>query len=522
MLPETARIAVGVVAAGATIFSVVYMAWLSGRPLDTRQSVADFSVARRSARNTAVLFGSGIAERALFWAFWIVALRILGPTGNGEYAFATNLFVYFAAVTNFGLSTLVSREIARRRADLLNIFGNALVLRLAVLMAGAPIMVLVALAYRLGGSISNVTVAVTVLIAVSLIPSSINQAYAAVYAGFERTDFRGAVAIGTALFTVGAGVLALLTGTGLIGLGAVAIVAGLLTFATLARPLGYKLLGAYRLVTRRELGAMARDAIPLMLNELLANVFFQIDILVIQSLQGTEMVGKYNASYKFIAALTVIPVAVALPLFPALVRAAANPEELGRWFVRAWRFLAIIGLPIVVVFTVFADGIVRSFWGDRFLPEGGEVLRVLIWFLPFALLNAMFQQVLISIDRLRTIATSFVAATALNLALNLALLPEFGIVAAAYATVIAEIALLVLYGAALRGRGLLGRVPGPLMKPAFAAAVMAGIAILLHPVGWFVGAVAGSAAYVAVMFVTGGLSRQDLASAYQAIRGDSG
>ena len=329
MLPEAARIAAGIVAAAATLFSVVYMAWLSGQALDTHPSLADFSVAQRSARNTAILFGSGIAERALFWGFWIVALRILGPTGNGEYAFATNLFVYFAAVTNFGLSTLVSREVARRREDLLTIFGNALVLRLLVLLAGAPVMVLLAVAYRVGDSISDVTVAVTILIAISLIPSSINQAYAAVYAGFERADFRGAVAIGTALFTVGAGVLALLTGAGLIGLGAVAIVAGVLTFATLARPLGYRLLGTYKLAARRELGEMARSATPLMLNELLANVFFQIDILVIQSLQGTEMVGKYNASYKFIAALTVIPVAVALPLFPALVRAAVEPG-------RAW------------------------------------------------------------------------------------------------------------------------------------------------------------------------------------------
>lgn len=518
MLPEAARIAAGIIAAAATVFSVVYMAWLSGRRLDIHPSLSDFSVAQRSARNTAILFVSGIAERALFWGFWIVALRILGPTGNGEYAFATNLFVYFAAVTNFGLSTLVSREVARRREDLLTIFGNALVLRLLVLLAGAPVMVLLAVAYRVGDSISDVTVVVTILIAISLIPSSINQAYAAVYAGFERADFRGAVAIGTALFTVGAGVLALLIGAGLIGLGAVAIAGGVLTFATLARPLGYKLLGTYKLAARRELGEMARSATPLMLNELLANVFFQIDILVIQSLQGTEMVGKYNASYKFIAALTVIPVAVALPLFPALVRAASNPEELGRWFVRAWRFLVLIGLPIVVVFTVFADGIVRSFWGEQFLPEGGDVLRIFIWFLPFALLNAMFQQVLISIDRLRTIATSFVVATALNLALNLTLLPVFGIVAAAYATVIAEIALLILYGAALRGRGLLGRVPGPLLKPAFAAAVMAGIAIPVGSFGWFAGAVAGGVAYAAVTFATGGVSRGELVSAYQAIR----
>ena len=147
------------------------------------------------------------------------------------------------------------------------------------------------------------------------------------------------------------------------------------------------------------------------------------------------------------------------------------------------------------------------------------MLRIFIWFLPFALLNAMFQQVLISIDKLRTIATSFVAATALNLALNLTLLPVFGIVAAAYATVFAEIALLILYGAALRGRGLLGRVPGPLLKPTFAAGgVMAGIAIPVGSFGWFAGAIAGGVAYVTVMIATGGVSRGELVSAYQAIR----
>ena len=499
---------------------LVYLFLLSRRSITPPDISTDRAVTHRAARNSALMLSTSLGERVLFWLFWIVALRLLGPEGNGEYAFATNLLVYFAAATNFGLSTLVTRDVARNPEQAHNLFGNALAIRAVLVVIAIPLMVGVAAAYWAGGALSGVTLAVAGLLAISLIPNAVNQSYAALYSAYEQMGFRGATVLGTALITIAGGMLVLLLGWGVPGLGLVANVAGLITFYTLARPLGFHLLGTVRLARREQAFAMLGTSLPLMLNELLASVFFQIDVLIIQPLQGAAIVGKYNSAYKFVSAMSVIPPAVILPLFPALARAAADPDSLTPWVQRAWRPMIFIAAPAVVLFSVFGRDVIATFWGDEFLPEAGDLLIVLMWVLPFSYLNGLLQYVLISTDRLRSITVAFALASTFNVVLNLILLPRIGVLGAAYATVAAELFLLVLFGIALRRGPILLAPLRPAIRPVGAAVLMLVPALLLREFNWLLAAGAAAALYVAALVVSGGLTRADIEFARSALRGD--
>jgi len=172
-----------------------------------------------------------------------------------------------------------------------------------------------------------------------------------------------------------------------------------------------------------------------------------------------------------------------------------------------------------VLFAIFGHEIVGAFWGRGFLPEGGDALSVLMWFLPFSFLNGLLQYVLISLDRLRSITVAFGIASFFNVVANVALLPLFGVLAAAYTTGASEILLLVIYSLALRGRGVLAASLPPAVRPAIAAAVMAAVALALKDVNWVAAAAASGAAYAAVLAATGGISRNDLRSLTSALRG---
>lgn len=498
----TAMTAVG---ASLAFLAVIYLGVLAKRQLSPPAAGSSSAQQRRFTRNAIAPVATSLIDRLLFWVFWIIVLRRIGPEGNGAYAFAANLLTYFAAVVDFGLGTLITREVARSPATLGHIFHTALALRARTLTICLPAMVIVALTYWATGSISNDTLLTTGLLALSLPLAAINQAYASVYSAWERMDRRGFVVIGTASLTVGLGLVFLAAGLGVAGIAAAGLVSGFATFVTLARPVGFNLL-------RRTVGAgdhstwhLAREALPLMLNSLLATAFIQIDVLILQPLQGTTVVGHYNAAYKFLNALNIVPAAVVLAAFPLMARAVGNSHELGRWFVRSWRVLATTCALSVAFLSIFAEPLIDAILGPQYLPETAVALAILIWFLPFSYLNGTLQYVVIASNRQWWLTPVFLITTLFNIGLNLALVPTWGFVAAAATTIASEGVLLAGLAWITRHERLLIRGIEPMARPILGAIVFAAIAIPLREHGWIVAATAASGAYLLTLVLTGGL-----------------
>ncbi|MCY3959269.1 MAG: flippase [Chloroflexi bacterium] len=496
------------VAAGSVIaaLAALYLTVLSGRPVAAPKLRTEAAARGRFTRNALTpLLASGF-DRAVFWVFWIVALRILGPPRYGEYAFAINLLTYFGALTDFGLGTVLTRDIARRDVDLRPRFGAGLIIRLRLVALSAPLMLGLALVYRATGSVSDATVITAAILAAGLLPTALGQAYASVYGAWERMDRRGLVAAGTSALTVGLGLLLLGAGAGVIGLAIAGTASGAASLLALARPVGFDLLrtGRQGRAHRREL---LTSGFPLMLNALLATAFVQLDILILQAIEGTTVVGHYSAAYKFINALNAVPAAVVLAAFPLMARAAEDPEALGRWLARTWRVLISFAVPAVVLLFAYAQPLVEVLLGNDFLPFTAQALAVLIWFLPLSYCNGTLQYVVISLDRQWWLTPAFMVTTLFNIGANLALVPVFGFLAAAATTIASEAVLLVMLAWILRRDRVLRRLLEPALRPALAAGCLALTIWLLRDLPWIPAAAAGLLIYAAVLTLTGGIRR---------------
>lgn len=496
-------VAVGSVVAA---LAAIYLAVLSGRSVAPPELRTEAAARGRFTRNALTpLLASGF-DRAVFWIFWIVALRILGPERNGEYAFAVNLLTYFAALTDFGLGTVLTRDIARRDADLRPLFGAGLVIRLRLVGVSAPLMLGLALIYYATGSVSGVTMITAAILALGLLSTALGQAYASVYGAWERMDRRGLVAAGTSALTVGLGLLLLGAGAGVIGLAVAGTVSGTASLLVLARPVGFALLKTGGL-GRAHQSTLLAAGFPLMLNGLLATAFVQLDILILQAIEGTTVVGHYSAAYKFINALNVVPAAVVLAAFPLMARAAEDPEALGRWLARTWRVLISFAAPALVLLFAYAQPLVGALLGEDFLPFTAQALAILIWFLPLSYCNGTLQYVVISLDRQWWLTPAFLVTTLFNVGANLALVPIFGFLAAAATTIASEAVLLVMLAWILRRDHVLRRLLEPALRPTLAAGCLALTIWLLRDVPWIPAAVAGLAVYAGVLALSGGMSR---------------
>jgi O-antigen/teichoic acid export membrane protein len=397
------------------------------------------------------------------------------------------------------------------------VFRLTLALRVRLLAVGIPSMVGVALIYWAAGSVSERTVLTTVILAAGLVPAAVNQAYAAVYGGWERIDRRALVVVGTSGLTAGLGLALLAAGLGVLGIALAGLISSLVTLPALARPVGFNLLGGAQTPRWRELRPLAVAALPLMLSSLLATAFIQIDVLILQPLQGTTVVGHYNAAYKFINALNVLPASIVLAAFPLMARTAGDAEALVAWFTRTWRVLATLaGLAVVFLF-MFSQDLIETLLGPAYLPTSATALAILIWFLPLSFLNGTLQYVLISQDRQWWLTPAFLATTLFNVGLNLALVPQYGFQAAAATTIASEVVLLAALAWLLRRDRVLRHVLEPAVRPLAGALAFAAVAWALREAPWIAAGATGVAAYLLVLLLTGGLSPTALRTAGAAL-----
>ncbi|MBI4768914.1 MAG: oligosaccharide flippase family protein, partial [Chloroflexi bacterium] len=107
---------VGAFASAVSLLALVFMtgAWLwryfyRGSALD--------STVRRVAKNSLAPMALNLMNRGIDLVFAAFYLRLLGPTDAGAYSLAIVVIGWFEIWTNFGLNTLLTREVSRDRAS---------------------------------------------------------------------------------------------------------------------------------------------------------------------------------------------------------------------------------------------------------------------------------------------------------------------------------------------------------------------------------------------------------------------
>lgn len=470
---------------------------------------------QRIARNSAAPLIAQLINKGMDLGFALVVLRILGAAGNGAYEYAVLIWLYAKAITDFGLGVLATRDVAREPGLAGQYLGLTTVLRILLWLIVLPTAAgFAAINWRWFGSSGASTVAALFLL-LSILPDSWSDAANAICNAREEMVIPALLTLVKNAIKVGLGVAFLLGGWGVIGLAATALLTNLLTawlFTRLMRQLGVRAVWARPDAAARR---MLREAWPLLINNLLAGLFFSVDVFVLRPTHGDAAVGVYRAPYKFLNLLLLVPQYGTLALFPHLSRLAAErAEALASTYALAIKLLLTLALPLCVATLFVAPDLMLVLAGADFLPAAGTALRLLIWFLPFSYVNGLTQYVLIAAGLQRYITPAFAITFAFNLLGNLLFTPRHGYQAAAVITVLSEIVLLVPFLWLLRRQ--LGALPAGalVVRPLVAAAVMGLVArgvwqgldargaAQLAP---WLAIVVGGAAYLGVLIANGGI-----------------
>ncbi|MEJ2737671.1 MAG: oligosaccharide flippase family protein, partial [Anaerolineae bacterium] len=248
--------------------------WLWGRFY--RESDDDPTV-KRVAKNSLLPMGLQLLNKVIDFAFAMLMLRILAPELAGRYYFAVAFIGYFDILVRFGLGTLLTREVSKDRAHGNRYLTAVMVLRGLLWLLSLPLMTVAILVYAFFGQMTPDIVAAIALFALAMVFGTLADGFSAVFYAHEKMEYPAAISTVTSLTRVSLGVLALLLGWGFVGLAGVSIVANIVSAAALGVLMVRHCFRPHAEWDPQTGRWMLRTSFPLMINLLLATIFFRID-----------------------------------------------------------------------------------------------------------------------------------------------------------------------------------------------------------------------------------------------------
>ena len=432
------------------------------------------------------------------------------------------------------------RDVAVDRTRARKYLTNTVSLRIGLWLATLPVMALVCWFYwAVLGKLDVATAQAIALFAAALLFANVSDAISAVFNAFEKMEYPAGISTATAVAKVALGALVLLPPFewGFVGLAFVSLVMNVVQMVWLYIVLHQKVLPrvwesgrvgvsesdvlphSHKPTHRFDLDAklqryMLRESGPLMLNNLLAQVFWRISQWVLYGARNPAALGIFSAGVKYLDGLNIIPAYFTLAIFPLMSRyAASGSESLLKGYRLAVQLLYIVALPIAVFVSFAATPLIRILGGPAYLPGAATALSIMIWSIPIGFINSVTQYVLIAVNQQRFLTKAFLIGVAFTTVANLLLVPKYGYLAAALIQIPAELSLFIPFYWAVRRYV----APMPWLKmlggPSLAAGVNAAIVWSLGRAGvpLFLALAAGCLAYVGLLLLLGTFRGDDFA-----------
>ena len=358
----------------------------------------------------------------------VLVARTLGAEGMGNFTLAFTIAGFLSIAMLFGSDGIAVRMYTSGQEDPQRVMGASL----SILTIGSGICLVLAVILTFLLSLNEIQIAVLVLAIVTLFFNSLSSVFVMAIIAYDNSRYDvGAMVLARALQIVWL-VLGLKYG-GLV----LAVVSYVVSSALLAAARGWIVHRTCfplrplmdRMVLRRMWGAGWKVG----LGAVFGTISFRSDVLLLQALSTTEVIGIYGAANRVINGLSAGTAALAEALFPGVARAAAaGVQTLESKLFKIVPGLVAVGSLGCALFV--SDWLVHLLYGAAF-ASAGPVLRFLFLFLALDALNAFYNRYLVATHREGYLPKAQALGAITNVIINLSLIPRLGATGAALGAV---------------------------------------------------------------------------------------
>jgi len=398
-------------------------AWIRYLPASLRRKVEGRAYLQNVVSNTGWQFADNIVRMVvgLFVGVWVA--RYLGPEQFGIFSYALAFAALFASLASLGLEDIVIRDIVRDPGCKDESLGTAFLLQLAggavafVVTMGSILML------RPGDSLSHWVVGIVAM-------GTIFQAFSVIEFWFHsQVQARYLVVARNVAFLLCSvlKIVLILTGAPLVvfawvySLEIAAFAAGLI-IAYGSR--GHRL-REWQASFKRARGLL-KDSWPLLFSGIVIMVYLRIDQVMLGEMAGSEEVGIYSVAVRLAEIWMFIPMAIFSSVFPAIVEARAESEELmNQRLQQLYNLMALLAYVVAIPVTLMSDWLVGTLFGEAY-ARASLMLALLVWANIFTFLEIARSAFLSSMNWTRLHFVTVLLGAAVNIALNYLLIPRFG------------------------------------------------------------------------------------------------
>lgn len=394
----------------------------------------------REGRGVISLLSSGgfatltAGSAGLLLLLLMAAARLLDAADYGRFSYALALATVIETVMDIGLGHVTVREIARNRASATKVARDVLGLKCVWVAIGLLLMGVVAPLLRT----DPVVIRACYLLGLSAALRSYLLTIRGVLQGLDRFDLEAATVVADRVLLLVVGVLVMRAGYGLTGL-ALAFVGVRLFMLLLVMALTARIVGViWPSFDRAAWRPLQTAALSLGFFVVAFNLATYVDTIMLGIMRSDEETGFYAAAYRIYEGLTYVPSILGAVLTPRLSYLHVHDRPaLRRMLFQALAASAALGLVLGGAAVLLAGRAVALLFGDQYLAAvaplqvlaAGSVFVFCTWILHAAAIAT-------NLDR-RLLRATVISLTS-NIGLNLLLIPRWGMVGSAWATVISE------------------------------------------------------------------------------------
>ncbi len=237
-------------------------------------------------------------------------------------------------------------------------------------------------------------------------------------------------------------------------------------------------------MTLRGASAVLKPAFTIGFSLAMGLLNYNFDAVLLGFLRGPTVVGWYNAAYKLLLVGLSVALTYFAGLFPALSRLYVENREEFRLLVRRTAELWLVFVvPLVVAGTFLADPVIRFLYGAAY-ENSAAPFRILLWSAALVMLRWVYMDSLRATGHQALDLRCAITSASLNVALNVLLIPRFGMVGAASATVIADLVWFVMSYYYFRRAVMPGETFPPLAGPLLGGGAMCAVFWFTSSLDW--------------------------------------
>jgi len=388
-------------------------------------------------KNTFWLSGIEFCSKILLFFITLGLVRYWGAEEFGAFNLSFAYVAMFMILGDFGLTTITTREVAKRKdlsqKYLNNLIGLKLALSVIICLFFAASFLVV------HNPVSILLLIITLIYSLALI---FQGTFLAIFQAWEKMEM---VFLNKMTFYVGMLVSALL----IISFhgSAINLVVGYTIATILAILLGLWQISSLKIKVKIAFDfnfwkELIIEALPLLGMTAATVVYANNDTLLIGRYLGNSQVGFYQTAYKILFAFQSINV-INNAIFPRLtVLFHENKEETAKKLIKLVIWLSLLGLiPLATIITWQRGLIIKLIYGEAFVVSAG-VMSLLVWSGVINYFRVFVANLLIIKKKQKMVFGAVLIGTLIDLIINYFFIPKFGFIQAGWSLIISELIIL--------------------------------------------------------------------------------